>query len=172
MASTYRTPGVYIEEIPKFPPSVAEVATAIPAFIGYTQKAQAKVAEDLRFKPKQIVSMLEYENYFGLPQPEEKLVVTIDEIQDANGNTQAITTIAYFAAGSENHSLHLMYYSMQSYFANGGGPCYIVSVGSYGTTFGAALDLTLLSQGLEGDSGAVTSTSKGIEEAMIEKELV
>nr|MDZ8000844.1 phage tail sheath C-terminal domain-containing protein [Aulosira sp. DedVER01a] len=39
MPSTYKTPGVYIEEISKFPPSVAEVATAIPAFIGYTEKA-------------------------------------------------------------------------------------------------------------------------------------
>jgi len=39
MATTYKTPGVYIEEIAKFPPSVAQVETAIPAFIGYTEKA-------------------------------------------------------------------------------------------------------------------------------------
>ena len=39
MATTYTTPGVYIEEIPKLPRSVAQVATAIPAFIGYTEKA-------------------------------------------------------------------------------------------------------------------------------------
>ena len=32
---TYKTPGVYVEEISILPPSVAEVATAIPAFIGY-----------------------------------------------------------------------------------------------------------------------------------------
>ncbi len=32
----YKTPGVYIEEIPKLPPSIAQVETAIPAFIGYT----------------------------------------------------------------------------------------------------------------------------------------
>ena len=44
MATTYKTPGVYIEEIPKFPPSVAPVATAIPAFIGYTEKAIDEVA--------------------------------------------------------------------------------------------------------------------------------
>ena len=43
MATTYKTPGVYVEEIPKFPPSVAPVDTAIPAFIGYTEKAQDKV---------------------------------------------------------------------------------------------------------------------------------
>ena len=37
--ANYKTPGVYIEEVVKFPPSVAQVATAIPAFIGYTEKA-------------------------------------------------------------------------------------------------------------------------------------
>ena len=35
----YKTPGVYVEEISTLPPSVAAVATAIPAFIGYTEKA-------------------------------------------------------------------------------------------------------------------------------------
>lgn len=42
MPSTFKTPGVYIQEISKFPPSVAEVETAIPAFIGYTEKAVVK----------------------------------------------------------------------------------------------------------------------------------
>ena len=40
MSKLYKTPGEYIEEISKLPPSVAAVETAIPAFIGYTQKAQ------------------------------------------------------------------------------------------------------------------------------------
>ena len=31
---TYRTPDVYVEEISVFPPSVAEVETAIPAIVG------------------------------------------------------------------------------------------------------------------------------------------
>ena len=43
---TYRTPDVYIEEISVFPPSVAEVETAIPAFIGYTERA-TKIAAGL-----------------------------------------------------------------------------------------------------------------------------
>jgi phage tail sheath protein FI len=34
--TTYKTPGVYVEEISTLPPSVAEVSTAIPAFIGCT----------------------------------------------------------------------------------------------------------------------------------------
>ena len=39
MATSFKTPGVYVEEISTFPPSVAQVETAIPAFIGYTEKA-------------------------------------------------------------------------------------------------------------------------------------
>ena len=34
----YKTPGVYIEEVNSFPGSIAAVETAVPAFIGYTQK--------------------------------------------------------------------------------------------------------------------------------------
>jgi len=37
---SFKTPGVYIQEIDSFPPGVAAVETAIPAFIGYTQKAE------------------------------------------------------------------------------------------------------------------------------------
>ena len=40
MASVYKTPGVYIEEKNAFPASVVAVATAVPVFIGYTEKAE------------------------------------------------------------------------------------------------------------------------------------
>lgn len=36
----YLSPGVYIEELNVFPSTVAQVETAIPAFVGYTEKAQ------------------------------------------------------------------------------------------------------------------------------------
>ena len=39
MATVLATPGVYIEEKSAFGSSVVPVATAVPAFIGYTQKA-------------------------------------------------------------------------------------------------------------------------------------
>ena len=70
MATAYKTPGVYIEEISRLPPSVAPVETAIPAFIGYTQTAQDVVANDLLLIPTRITSLVEYEKHFGLPQPE------------------------------------------------------------------------------------------------------
>ena len=39
MAKLYSTPGVYIEEKSAFTNSVVPVATAIPCFIGFTEKA-------------------------------------------------------------------------------------------------------------------------------------
>ena len=62
---TYRTPDVYIEEISVFPPSVAEVETAIPAFVGYTEKVGLITADDLKNVPRRIKSLLEYESYYG-----------------------------------------------------------------------------------------------------------
>src|SRR5512139_2296870 len=64
MATSYKTPGVFVEEIPKLPPSVAQVETAIPAFIGYTEKAE-KNGESLFGKAKTVESLNEYEAYFG-----------------------------------------------------------------------------------------------------------
>ena len=61
MATVYKTPGVFVEEIPKLPPSVAQVETAIPAFIGYTEKAMNLAPDDLVKIPKKIGSMVEYE---------------------------------------------------------------------------------------------------------------
>ena len=61
---TYKTPGVYTEEISKFPPSVAEVATAVPAFIGYTEKAE-RFGQNLTNVPTRVKSLLEYQEIFG-----------------------------------------------------------------------------------------------------------
>ncbi|WP_375582477.1 phage tail sheath family protein [Cyclobacterium xiamenense] len=127
MAANYRTPGVYIEEISKFPPSVAQVETAIPAFIGYTEKAREKEAdttETLLNQPKRIVSLLEYETFFGGPQPETGIQVQVTEEQGEKN-------VLVQHPNAEDKSPFLMYYSLQAYFANGGGPCYILSVGVY-----------------------------------------
>ena len=48
-----KTPGVYIVEENAFPNSVVEVATAVPAFIGVTEKA-ARGNQDLTGIPTRI----------------------------------------------------------------------------------------------------------------------
>jgi phage tail sheath protein FI len=120
----YKHPGVYIEEIPHLPPSIASVETAIPCFIGYTEKAQWKAPTDLHNKPWRIESMLEYEQYFGNPDSEKtSLSVTITTV-----NKQSTVTAA---VEETKRSPFLMNYSLQMFFANGGGPCWIISIGDY-----------------------------------------
>lgn len=128
MASNYKTPGVYVEEIATFPPSIAQVETAIPAFIGYTAKASRFEAGDLLNIPTRITSMLEYERYFGFPEPETGIVVEIRDTDDGLGNllTRSIT-----AKEPSAPSEYLMYYAIRMFYDNGGGPCYIISVGDY-----------------------------------------
>jgi phage tail sheath protein FI len=115
MPSLYKTPGVYVEEIPKFPPSIAPVETAIPAFIGYTEKA-SRNGEPLLKKPVRIESIAEYEEVFG-GAPSQAMTVFLD-----NDN-------AFVKA--EKAKGFLLYDSLRMFYANGGGNCYIVSVGSY-----------------------------------------
>ena len=113
---TYKTPNVYVEEISKFPPSVAEVSTAIPAFIGYTEKAK-RGAEDLSNKPTRISSLLDYETLFG-----EAEATKFEFTQNEDG----IDSIS-----NPGQPTYLMYYALRLYFDNGGGSCYVVSVGKY-----------------------------------------
>lgn len=92
----YKTPGVYVEEISKFPPSVAGVATAIPAFIGYTEE-QPKNGD---LNPVKVSSLLDFESKFG------------ERPSYANKDC-------------------VLYDSMRLFYDNGGGECYVVSVGKH-----------------------------------------
>ncbi|MCI5138673.1 MAG: phage tail sheath family protein, partial [Candidatus Electrothrix sp. AR1] len=74
---TYASPGVYVEEISTLPPSVAEVSTAVPAFIGYTEKGQA--AENGP-QVERISTLLEYKTLFGEAQAN---IYNINANQDA-----------------------------------------------------------------------------------------
>lgn len=97
----YKTPGVYVEEKSMLPPSVAGVATAVPAFIGYTKNEAEKSIQP-------ISSLLEYETIFG-----EGNAITCDDKGDAKGFEFAL------------------YDSMRLFYDNGGGFCYVVSIGTY-----------------------------------------
>lgn len=145
MAKTYNTPGVYIEEIPKFPPSVAQVETAIPAFIGYTQRAGVEgtpipfetIGTTQVAEAKRITSLLEYETYFGKTPP-EGITVDIEETYTSPTSEIKKRLIVASVTQATNQTL---YYHMQLYFANGGGPCYIISVGNTSSQTIASADL-------------------------------
>jgi hypothetical protein len=115
--ASYNYPGVYVEEISTIPPSVAGVSTAIPAFIGYTESGYDP-AEGV--VPKRIENMVEYKGAFGGPR-NASITVTTDSNDAITGVT--VSPLAHF-----------MYHNVEMYFKNGGGPCYIASVGSYQDT--------------------------------------
>lgn len=114
MATTFKTPGVYIQEIASLPASVAQVETAIPAFIGYTTKTVTE--------PKRISSMVEFVDIFGGAQ---ESMITVDIIDDPNNLG---TDIVAELAPETTNAKKTLFYNMQMYFANGGGPCWVVSI--------------------------------------------
>jgi phage tail sheath protein FI len=145
--SEYKHPGVYIEEIPHLPPSIASVETAIPCFIGYTEKALWGI-KTLHNIPWRIESMLEYEQYFGNPDSETKsLSVTLTTVNNATTITAAVD--------EAKRSKYLMNYSLQMFFENGGGPCWIISVGNYVSTGGLVLMKDLSGDGTLGTGGLI-----------------
>lgn len=115
MPSTYKTPGVYIEEISTLPASIAQVETAIPAFVGYTQKSR-KNGKELQNVPTKIDSLLDFEEYFG-KGPDLEISVSLK-------TDNSVDTIGF-------NSLFCLYDSIRMFYSNGGGECYIVSVGDY-----------------------------------------
>lgn len=124
--ATYRTPGVFVEEISTLPPSIAEVATAVPAFIGYTETVPAGSADPAVLR---VATMLEFETAFGGAQA---VKFTATQPVDKDGNPTADPKVQPVASGPS----FSLYYAMAHYFRNGGGPCYVVSVGNYGATPG------------------------------------
>lgn len=138
-----KTPGVYINEIPTLPPSVAQVSTAIPIFIGYTAIAEDAGKKSLKNIPTKIFSLLEYVQFFGKGFSESDINVSVSKT-----TTGGVVTSVAASASITSASAHNMYYSMRLYFDNGGGPCYILSVGALGgvgtildTDFDAALKI-------------------------------
>lgn len=117
------------------PTSIIPVETAVPVFIGYTERRGKNGAplpvQKIRAveisHPQKISSMADYEEYFG-KAPVANINVTIKESRDylldhiVNRTIEITDTIS---------SLHKLYYHLQMYFANGGGSCFIISVGDF-----------------------------------------
>lgn len=125
-----KTPGVYIKEVNAFPPSIVEVATAVPAFIGFTEKAEEK-GQSLLNKPRRISSMAEFERFFGGGPPISFEVSTtaVDGVEPINIGGSSV----YVSQSSPGYRLHR---GMRHFFQNGGGTCVIVSVGLYDSANG------------------------------------
>jgi hypothetical protein len=137
--ANYKTPGVYIEEISTLPASVAAVETAIPAFIGYTERATENNDDTaLLFKATRITSILEYEEIFGKANSEDIGIDIADTLDSLNALTDRQITVS-LATPSD----YKLYYQVLMFYNNGGGPCYITSVGNYTDAVAAPGDNSL-----------------------------
>lgn len=110
------TPGVYLEEKNAFTSSVVAVPTAVPAFIGYTQKAM-RGKTSLINKPTRITSLNEYVEMFG---GAPKITMSLKKKGDID-----------FELDVDAATQYNLFNGIRLFFANGGGACYIISVGDY-----------------------------------------
>ena len=113
----YKTPGIYVKDLTVPQPSDPLLETALPAFVGHTQMAQDENGAPLDFKPFRVRDLEHFQNYFGGAYQPTRYHIQVD---------------------GENHILEvwpdkqfMLYDALQHYFDNGGGDCYIISVGSY-----------------------------------------
>ncbi|GAB4411207.1 MAG: hypothetical protein OHK0039_16180 [Bacteroidia bacterium] len=110
-----------MEEKNAFTSSVVAVPTAVPAFIGYTEKA-LRGKNSLLNKPTRITSLMEYVDLFG---EGPHTTYSIKDVKDGEGR------VTDFKLTVDANTRYLLYDSIRLFFANGGGACYIVSVGDY-----------------------------------------
>ncbi len=111
----FSTPGVYVKENNAFSSSVVTAPTAIPAFIGYTEKAE-KGLTSLINTPTRVNSLKEYIAIFG-GAPKSTFT-----IKPKDGSFDLIP---------DKGTQFNLYNNLRLFYANGGGACYIVSTGNY-----------------------------------------
>ncbi|OQP68256.1 phage tail sheath family protein [Niastella populi] len=128
MATTLMTPGVYIEEKNAFPGSAVAVETAVPVFIGYTEKA-GRNGKSLLYKPTRVTSLAVFAEYFGGAFQSKYSIV--DAATAPGEETFMIDGRQMVVQVNPNH-VALLYNAIRLFYYNGGSACYILSVGTYG----------------------------------------
>ncbi|KLT64447.1 phage tail sheath C-terminal domain-containing protein [Pedobacter sp. BMA] len=125
----YKTPGVYINEVAAFPNSAVVVETAVPAFIGYTFKAERN-GNSLIGLPTRINSFAEYvESFGGAFSP--KFKIEEDKVHPPGASSIKIGA-ATINVSFEAHNELYFYNSIRLFYANGGSSCIILAVDTYG----------------------------------------
>lgn len=147
MALDYKTPGVYIEEKNAFPGSAVAVETAVPVFIGYTQKAERN-GKSLVYKPTRVTSLAVFVEYFGKGLTAEFTIADPaagDETFKVGDKEQVVQINPKHVA--------LLYNAIRLFYYNGGSACYILSVDTYGDKpDGFDIDFNNFTEGPEGQN--------------------
>ncbi len=144
ITSNIQTPGVYINEINAFPNSVVAVATAVPAFIGYTAQALYQ-GKSYKNKAQKISSFAEFQAIYCLPDPPPPAAPAkqyspqyylVKQKAEPDKGKYMIIDGSYYSIVPDPATIYYMYNSIRLFYENGGGDAYIVSVGSYGSPSG------------------------------------
>jgi hypothetical protein len=110
MALDYFAPGVYVEEVDRGSRPIEGVSMSVAGFIGYTEEVRGDAE---LFKPIMITNFEQYLEYFGKPGsdgfPEYKKVEDDD------------TETTYYP---------YLPFAIQGWFLNGGGRCWVTSIGT------------------------------------------
>ncbi|WP_412468133.1 phage tail sheath family protein [Pedobacter sp. KLB.chiD] len=139
-SSNINSPGVYINELNAFPNSVVPVASAVPAFIGYTPQAVYEGKSYARVAQK-ITSFSDFKAFYCYPDPpapaskakqynpgyyllQQQSKPADPDCMVINGN--------YYSVLPDPNTIYYLYNSVKMFYENGGGDAYIVSVGTYG----------------------------------------
>jgi uncharacterized protein len=142
--SNLATPGVYINELNAFPNSVVPVATAVPAFIGYTPQA-LHAGQSFFNVAQKISSFADFRAIYCLPDPpapapaakqySPQYYLVKQKTQSVKDDYIIIDGL-YYAELPDPNTIYYLYNSIRLFYENGGGDAYIVSVGAYGPASG------------------------------------
>ncbi|MEO8960775.1 MAG: phage tail sheath C-terminal domain-containing protein [Ginsengibacter sp.] len=125
--SAIKTPGVYVNEIPSFPPSIAQVATAVPIFIGYTPKA-VQNGKPVFNTAVRISSLVEFTTYFGSGFDDLQANVILSTTNNSVSSVYFSNQSATVPVGASNQHAYQLFNAMQLFFNHGGSNCYVVAL--------------------------------------------
>lgn len=136
MATTYLSPGVYVEEVDKGVKPIAGVGTSITAFLGITAEASLKKLNPDTGEREPVESRI----------GKATLVTSWSQYNEVFGG---------FVDGA------FLPDAVYGYFSNGGGPCYVTSLRSMEDTESAVAASTTVSTSGKGNSFTVTANVAG-----------
>jgi uncharacterized protein len=163
-----RTPGVYIEEKDAFPRSVVGVPTAVPVFIGYTENAN-QGGKSVLNKPVRISSLAEFAETFG-GSPKALFEIAAATVASETEFISSGTNYQLTQTGAEALKTRcFLAQAIRLFYSNGGGTCYIVSVGTYGGANNGKIEVTkaALLAGIEPLIGETVPTMLLIPESVL-----
>lgn len=142
MALNLTTPGVYTNEVSSFPNAVVPVATAIPAFIGYTARADYN-GKSYLMEPVEINSMNDFLTFFGAMAPgaggapaqfapPSGQYDPVYYVTASKGQGDVVIGGTPYDIQPDPGTIYYLYNAIRLFYENGGGTAFVVSVGFFG----------------------------------------